>query len=195
MSHSSAQESWRTFFAIELPAEVRSKIKTHIDKLRAELPDVRASWTREENLHLTMKFFGDVPVADVERISAAAAHAVASVHPFELTVGGCGAFPPKGQPRVLWIGTEDSSGSLRKLHAALENECADLRFPRDQRPYHPHLTIARLRQPHGARDVANLHRNIGFDSLPVTVEEICLVRSELRSQGSRYTVVACHAFR
>lgn len=185
-------EVWRLFIAIELPAEVRRKIRNHIDKLRTESPDVRASWTREENLHLTMKFFGDVAVADVERISAAAARAVAAVNPFEMSVGGCGAFPPKGQPRVLWIGANDPAGSLGKLHTSLENECADAGFPRDQRAYHPHLTIARLRQPHGACELAHLHEEIGFDSLTLPVKEIRLIRSELSSQGSRYTTISRH---
>ena len=187
-------EVWRLFIAIELAKEVRHKIRNHIDKLRTALPDARARWTREENLHLTMKFFGDVPVAEVEGISAAAAHAVASIYPFELSIRGCGAFPPKGQPRVLWIGTEDTSGSLQKLHIALENECAKAGFPREHRPFHPHLTVARLRQPHGARELAHLHENIGFESLKVPVNEICLIRSELSSQGSRYTIVSRHKF-
>jgi 2'-5' RNA ligase len=187
-------KTWRLFFAIELPPEVRHKIGSHIDTLRAQLPDVRASWTREENLHLTMKFFGEVPVTKVERISEAAARAVASAHPLELSIGGCGTFPPKGQPRVLWIGTEDPSGNLRKLHTALENECADIGFPREQRPYHPHLTVARLRQPHGARELAKLHEDIGFDPMTVKVEEVCLIRSELSSKGSRYTIVTRHKF-
>jgi 2'-5' RNA ligase len=190
-----SNEVWRLFIAIELPTEVRYKIRAHIDKLRSELPGVRASWTREENLHLTMKFFGDVPVAQVESISAAAAHAVTFSHPFELIIGGCGAFPPKGQPRVLWIGTEDPSGSLRTLHTALEDECANIGFSREQRSYHPHLTIARLRQPRGARELANLHESTGFDSLTVRVEDVCLIRSELSSKGSRYTTISRHVIR
>jgi 2'-5' RNA ligase len=187
-----SNEVWRLFFAIELPAEVRHKIGEHIEKLRAASPDVRASWTRQDNLHLTMKFFGDVPVADVKRISAAAESAVASANSFELIIGGCGGFPPKGQPRVLWIGTEDPSGTLPKLYTALENECAAAGFPRAERRYHPHLTIARLRQPRGARDLATIHKDMGFDWTTVKVEEICLVRSELSSQGSRYTTLSRH---
>jgi len=189
---SDSTEVWRLFIAIELPAEVRHKIRNHIDRLRSESTDARASWTREENLHLTMKFFGAVPVTKVESISAAAARAVASAHPFTLSIGGCGAFPPKGQPRVLWIGTEDPSGNLAKLHAALESECERLGFVREQRTFHPHLTVARLRQPHGARELARLHQDIGFDSLMVPVREIHLIRSELSSQGSRYTTLSRH---
>jgi 2'-5' RNA ligase len=187
-----SNEVWRLFFAIELPAEVRHKVGEHIEKLRAASPDARASWTREQNLHLTMKFLGDVPVGDVARISAAAEHAVGCVQPFELIVGGCGAFPPRGAARVLWIGTHGTSRSLEKLHDVLEDECAKAGFPRDQRAFHPHLTIARLRQPQGAQALAKLHQDIGFDSLTVRVEELCVIRSELSSAGSRYTIRSRH---
>jgi RNA 2',3'-cyclic 3'-phosphodiesterase len=183
---------WRLFVAIELPADVRLKIKKHVERLRAERPDVRVSWIREQNLHFTLKFFGDVPVSEVSKLSAATAEAVNCARPFELKIAGCGAFPPRGQPRVLWIGTEDSSGNLLKLHSALETECEKAGFPREQRSFHPHLTIARLRQPHGARALAKLHEDIDFDSLLVKVEELCLIRSELSSEGSRYTTISHH---
>ena len=191
---SNSTEVWRLFFAIELPAEVRHKINNHIDRLRAELPDVRASWTRESNLHLTLKFLGDTPLEKVEALSQALQHAAAKVTRFKMEIAGCGAFPPRGQPRVLWIGTEDTSGSLSRLHTALENECAIAGFPRDDRSFHPHLSIARLRQPHGSRDLAKLHKDLDFEPLVVKVGEVCLIRSELSSEGSRYTIVSRHQF-
>ncbi|HKP35381.1 MAG TPA: RNA 2',3'-cyclic phosphodiesterase [Pyrinomonadaceae bacterium] len=185
----------RLFIAIELPAQVRHAIRQHIDLLRRELPDVRASWTREENLHLTLKFLGDTPVEKIESLSQAVRHAATRVTPFEIEIAGCGAFPTKAQPRVLWIGVSATEPSpLQTLFKSLEDECAAAGFPRDERPFHPHLTIARLRQPHGARDLANLHKEIGFDRLSVRAEEVCLIRSELSSQGSRYTVIDRHGF-
>src|SRR5205807_1842645 len=155
----------------------RARIVEHIDHLRRELPDVRASWTREENQHLTLKFLGDVPVADIPKLSLAVEAATHAASPFELAVSGCGAFPPHGQPKVLWIGVLSEppassplrlgevgvrarslaggrSGSLGMLHATLETECFRAGFPREQRPFHPHLTIARLRSSKGARRLA-----------------------------------------
>ena len=182
--------SWRLFIAIELPATLRRRVQDHIDQLKKALPDARASWTREENLHLTLKFLGDTPVNRVEALSQAAARAAAQVSPFEVIIGGCGAFPTRGQPRVLWIGIEDPTGAQNKLYRALEDECARAGFPREARPFHPHLTIARLRQPHGARRLVELHEEIGFDPVPVNVSDVCLIRSELKSGGSRYTVIS-----
>jgi RNA 2',3'-cyclic 3'-phosphodiesterase len=185
-------QAWRLFISIELPREVRHKINQHIDALRRELPDARASWTREENLHLTLKFFGDTAVERVEAVSAALKASADQIPPFEMELGGCGVFPSRGKPSVLWIGINDSSNKLQKLHASLETECARAGFPRDQRPFHPHLTIARIRHPKHARDLAELHHSASCDSQMILVSDICLVRSELSSQGSRYTILTRH---
>lgn len=187
-------EQWRVFVAMELPADVRRGVMDHIDRLRKSMPEVRASWSRDENLHLTLKFLGDVPVANADALSKGAEHAARVVAPFEIIVGGCGAFPPQGYPRVLWIGIEDSSGHLRTLHEALESECAKIGFARDERQFHPHLTIARVRSPQGSRRLAELHEEIGFAPLRVKVSDLCVVRSELSSEGSRHTPISQHKF-
>jgi 2'-5' RNA ligase len=187
-------ESWRLFIAIELSSALRSRVKKHIDHLRQAAPDARASWTREENLHLTLKFLGETAVTKVEALSRATQDAADQFSPFEIIIGGCGDFPSHGQPRVLWVGIDDPTNDLNTLSRFLEDECAKAGFAREPRPYHPHLTVARLRRPHGARRLAELHREIGFDPIPAKVRELCLVRSELRSEGSRYTVIARHEF-
>jgi 2'-5' RNA ligase len=214
-----AVKACRVFVAIELPQHLRARILGHIDRLRSATPKARASWSRADNLHLTLKFLGDIPVTDVERLSAAASIAARKVEPFELIVEGCGAFPPRGQPRVLWIGIlpeppadrgpragnphgvgdagrSDLSASplpLCSLHSALENECAGAGFAREPRPFHPHLTIARLRQPHGSRQLATIHKEIGFKREAIDVSELAVIRSELRSEGARHTIVSRHA--
>ncbi len=185
---------WRVFVAIELPAPVRRKSIEHIDRLRDSIPDARASWIREDNLHLTLKFLGDTPVTKVEALAQAAQRAASTVSPFEIIVGGCGAFPPRGQPRVLWIGIEDHAGKLVELQTALEDECANAGFPREERPFHPHLTIARIRKPHDSRQLAAVHKEIGFDPETVRASELGVIRSELRSEGSRHTIISRHAF-
>ena len=182
------------FIAIELPSEVRARLAEHIQSLRKAMPDVRASWTREDSLHLTLKFLGEIPMAKVEALSLAAGTAARARNRFDLVVGDCGAFPTQGQPRVLWIGVEDQSGKLARLHQALENECVQAGFARETRPFNPHLTIARLRQPHGSRKLAQLHKQIGFLSEPFAVSELLVIRSELSSEGSRYTVSSRYAF-
>ncbi|HYR76600.1 MAG TPA: RNA 2',3'-cyclic phosphodiesterase [Pyrinomonadaceae bacterium] len=188
-------ESWRIFIAIELPASARQRLKDHIDRLRHALPDARASWSREEYLHLTLKFLSDTPVSQIETLSQAAKRAASKILPFELIVRGCGAFPPRGQPRVLWIGIEDVSGQLGKLQQALEDECDKEGFARETRPFHPHLTIARLRRPQGSRQLAAVHEEMGFEAETVRASALVVVRSELSSEGSRHTVISDYEFK
>ena len=187
-------EHWRVFIAIELPSVVRKSLSDHISRLRETSPDVHASWSREENLHLTLKFLGDAPVAKIEALSQAAQRAAGTFPPFDLIIGRCGAFPSRGQPRVLWIGIDDPSTKLTELYRALEDECAEAGFAREQRPFHPHLTIARLRKPQGSRRLAERHRLMGFTNQQVRVSEIVLFRSELLSEGSRHTAISRYRF-
>src|SRR5205807_635855 len=107
-----------------------------------------------DNLHLTLKFFGDVPIGQIGDVSAAASVAARASGPFELILAGCGVFPTRGKPSVLWIGIEDPRGGLHNVQQALEEECAARGFTHDPRPYHPHLTIARIRKPQRVKDLA-----------------------------------------
>ena len=176
---------------------------------------MRASWSREDTLHLTLKFLGDVPVERIPALSTAVEQAVQHVHPVDLIVKGCGAFPPHGRPKVLWIGVREGTADilsasssagpapsqsstpnpqspLASLHAALEDACAAAGFERDTRAFHPHLTIARLREAKGSRALAQRHKELGFPSLAFTVSELVLFRSELSSKGSKHTALSRH---
>lgn len=186
-------ETWRVFCAIELPALVRGKISDHIARLREAAPDSPASWIRAENVHLTLKFFGELPPTQVSDLKQAAASAVSDFSPFEIGIGNPGAFPPRDTPRVLWIGVDDYSGKLADLQTKLDDECLRLGFQKEARPFNPHLTIARVRKPQGARALAATHKEIGFVSTEVSVMELTVIRSELSSKGSKYTVISRHA--
>jgi 2'-5' RNA ligase len=191
---STVDESWRLFIAIELPVTVRRALTNHIDHLRQAVPDARASWTREENLHLTLKFLGDTHLAKVEHLSRAAQRASNATGSFGMLIEKCGAFPPHSQPRVFWIGIEDPSGRLGLLHQLLEDECAAEGFDRERRPFHPHLTIARLRTPQDGRRLAPVHKEMRFDRETVAVSHLALIRSELGGESARHTVIARHPF-
>lgn len=188
-----AQNPLRVFCAVELPGELRSRIGEHVRRLRAEFPDVRASWEKPEKLHVTLKFIGDVEPARVEALSGAAARAVAKLEPFELTTGETGTFPPHGQPRVLWLGIVDASGRLAVMQRALEDACDADGFPREPRAFKPHLTLARVRSPQGARELAAAHRELPFEPQRFKVSELVVMRSELGPGGSRYTPLSRHA--
>ncbi|MBC7931587.1 MAG: RNA 2',3'-cyclic phosphodiesterase [Rubrivivax sp.] len=187
------QTCWRVFCAIDLPEEVKSRVAAHVARLREAFPRVRASWERPEKLHLTVKFVGDVEIARVEQLSRSAGRAAASVEPFELTIAETGAFPPHGAPRVLWLGVKDDSGRLSSLHHSLEDEYDAAGFKRETRDFKPHLTLARLRDPSGTRELAGAHCESRFEPQDFKVSEMVVMRSELGPRGSHYTSVTRHS--
>lgn len=180
------------FCAVELPERLREQVAGRAERLRRSFPRVRASWVRPESLHLTLKFVGEVGPARVEDLSDAAGRAAAGGGAFELTVEGAGTFPPHGPPRVLWLGVRDASGGLARLQSRLEGECAAAGFAREPRAFSPHLTLARVREPRDARDLAAAHRETPFDPQTFAVNELIVMRSELRPGGSHYTPVSRH---
>ena len=175
-------EEWRTFCAVELHDNVRERLREHIRRLREAVPEAVASWTRVENIHLTLKFFGNVDVDRISVISEAAARAVKEFSPFRIGIAQTGVFP-----KVLWIGVSDPSGKLASLQRQLENECARAGFEKEDRAYRPHLTIARLRKP--SRRLVDTHLQMKFETIEIEVKELVVFRSELSSKGSKYTAL------
>ena len=184
--------SWRLFCAVELPAEVRKQLEEHILKLRKAVPDVAASWSRVENIHLTLKFFGNVALDRIPAISAPASRAVGEFSSFPIGIGTTGVFPRPSRAQVLWIGVSDPSGKLSALQARLENECAAEGFPKENRAYRPHLTIARIRKPEGARRLVDAHLQMNFPTTDIELNELIVFRSELSPKGSNYTAISTH---
>ncbi|MEO7969697.1 MAG: RNA 2',3'-cyclic phosphodiesterase [bacterium] len=185
-------EAWRVFCAIALPGLVVAKISAHTTRLRAAAPHSPASWSRPENVHLTLKFVGEIAPDRVADLSEAAAAAVAGFSPFEIVIKDTGSFPKHGTPRVFWIGIDDYSGKLTQLQAKLEDECQQFGFAKEARGFNPHLTIARGRKPQGARALATAHQEMGFLSTEISVKELSVIRSELSSKGSNYTTISQH---
>ena len=185
-------EEWRTFCAIELSDEVRVQLHEHVRRLREAVPDASASWSRPENVHLTLKFFGNVPTQDLAKISAAASRVANEFSPFQIRIGGTGVFPRRSRPQVLWVGVEDSLNRLSELQQRLEEEFGREGFAKEDRGFRPHLTIARLRRPEDARPLTEAHIQTKFSFVEVPVNEVVLFRSELSPKGSRYTPISKH---
>jgi RNA 2',3'-cyclic 3'-phosphodiesterase len=185
-------ETWRVFCAVAIPEEVRALIAQHTAQLKNTVPDAQASWTPEQNIHLTLKFLGDTPQTRVQELSKAASRATARIESFRVSVEETGAFPRQGPPRALWIGINDPEGKLQKLYSSLEDECAKAGFQKETRSLHPHLTIARLRKLQHARALASVHKQMLFEPVEVEVAELLVMRSELGRDGSKYSVISRH---
>ncbi|MDI3339016.1 MAG: RNA 2',3'-cyclic phosphodiesterase [Sphaerobacter sp.] len=184
------QDVWRLFAAIEIPPEVRERIAAVTEHLRAS--GWRAKWVNPEGSHLTLKFFGYVPVDTIPALRDALRPAVAPATSFVIETAGAGAFPTPRRPRVLWLGVGGDVARLTALQQAVERASAAQGYPPEERAFHPHLTLARVR-PEDLPSLAGLERRLrelaALPPLPIPVERVTLFRSELRRTGAIYTVV------
>lgn len=201
MSDLQTKRSLRVFCAVELPDDVRERAAAHLSRLReafnaSSSPPLKISWERAEKLHLTLKFLGELEAERVAALSRAATRAAESVGTFTVTLAEAGAFPVSGNPRVLWLGLRDETNRLAALYERLEEECARENFPREARPFHPHITIARIRIPNAsARHLAALHRATEFEPATFNVNEFVVMQSQLGTGGSRYTPLSRHVLK
>ncbi len=182
------QQRVRAFVAVNLSEPVRAALAEAQGRLRQVPADV--SWTRPANIHVTLKFLGEMGESGVERVGRALERAAAPHAPFTAGVGGFGVFPPKGPPRVLWAGVAEGAEALVSLQGAVERALAALGFPREGRPYRPHCTLGRVRSPRNAAALVEAAAGLGDGLLgTVTVDHIDLMQSQLHPAGSIYTVL------
>jgi len=191
----SGETTLRAFLAIEPPAAVRAEIAAIQERLKKTVRGV-IRWVRPEGIHLTLKFFGNIPPPAVERISAAVAARTAGVAPFDLTVGTVGVFPDLNRPRVVWLGMAGEVERLLVLQKSLDREFGALGFPREERPFRAHLTLGRIKTPKGLVGLARAVEAGGTATAgPFRADSLILFRSELTPQGAVYTRLAVFPLR
>jgi len=179
-------ESVRSFVAIELPKEHRAALAAFTARWRA--PDDGVRWVAAENLHLTLWFLGEVLRPGLEAVQLALQEAVAALPAFALRLEQPGAFPPRGAPRVLWIGLEGDLSALRALYGAVERTLIGLGFASDSNSFSPHITLGRVRTPRGPSALPPVPELT--ETPPISVEAISLMASKLTPQGSIYSRLA-----
>ncbi len=178
----------RVFIAIDISDEARAKVAAYIEDLRRSAHELRVGWERPEKLHLTIKFLGDVDDRHLNDIEQAVKRLAANFVCFRSEIKGTGQFPPKGDPRILWLGVEDR-GSFSEIARSLDRELANAGFEPEKRRFSPHLTIARLREPSRSRDLAVFHERNKFEPVGFEVREIAVYESRLLPKGSVYTKI------
>lgn len=179
----------RTFIAAEIPAAVKRNIARDLDRLRILAP--RVKWSHTDNLHLTLRFLGDIPENDLEELFEALREDLAGMQPFALEMTGMGAFPHWRHPRVVWAGCGDGAEDAVALAEAVENVCEDLGYERERRPFRPHVTLGRVKLPADAdgleEAIAAMHsRSYGY----VDVDAAIVFMSDLRRTGPVYAPMA-----
>lgn len=183
----------RLFIAINPPEAVRRLIHDGTASLRdAGLP---ARWVDTDQIHLTLKFLGEVREQRLPSLEEALREAASGSSPFELGLRGIGAFPSLRRPRVIWLGVE-ATLPLRALKHDIEHAYAQLGIARESRAFHPHFTLGRARDRAQAGELRALERLAGAVEVRggFEVEAVDLVRSRLGPGGARYSVEASARF-
>lgn len=183
----------RTFVAIELGDQARAHLDREIARLRRVLPSVR--WGVPDSMHLTLAFLGELDDERLAAVEEAAKETAHTVQPFSLRVTGLGAFGPTYAPRVIWAGLAGDLPRLSQLQQALAAALAVRGFARDERPFSPHLTLARVRERLPIAEVGRLRSLIDDsphlrDPAPdatIPVDHISVMKSELSRPAARYT--------
>ncbi len=180
----------RTFVAVEIAPDVRSRITELITRLRSS--DAKVNWVAPENLHLTLKFLGDQTDEEVATVCQAVQQAATTVPAFAFHCRGVGAFPNMERPRTLWMGVRDGTDALRQLQQAIDQQLARHRYPSERRGFQPHLTFGRVRSGGAAMgELAELLAKAqDMDGGVSIVDEVLVFASYLQRGGPQYEVLA-----
>jgi 2'-5' RNA ligase len=173
----------RCFIALEFPPEIKSKIYTSLKKEMQAKPELK--WVTQENLHLTLKFLGEIPENQAEKLADELEKRFRGEKKIPVKLGGIGSFLDRGSVRVLWIGIDKGTEEIKKLAEEVENLTAKFGFPREKRPFVPHLTVARARK-HSKRKFIPRDFNVDINLPEFFIREIVLYKSTLTPQGPIY---------
>lgn len=183
-------QSLRAFIAIDPDAPLRAELAAAQSALKLG-PAVR--WTRPEQIHLTLKFLGEIPAQAARELAVALRRGCESLAPFTLRFEGLGCFPNAKKPRVIWAGLSGELDALQELFRRVDYECVTLSGRTEDRPFVPHLTIGRVKDTH-ARELQRIGAALQSARIELsgewTVRDFALMRSELTPQGAIHTELA-----
>lgn len=178
----------RLFVAVELPLNVRKQLALVGGELGERIKKVK--WVPEENIHLTLQFLGNCSEELVPQIKDKLKEQAKKAGGFNFRLGSLGGFPSLKRTRVLWVGINKGSEQLVKLQGVVKGSLSSLGFEAENRKFHPHVTLARLKTPQNlAEQVSRVDTN-RFSSLEVAVGEVALFESRLRPSGALYIPLA-----
>lgn len=175
----------RLFIAIETPPDIKLHIAAIRDRLKASNADVK--WEPDEKLHATLKFLGNTKedlLPDFVSYLEGAATSTLFVK-----YAGMGCFPNERAPKVIWVGMNDINGNLASLQKEIDTGFARFGFEQDDRSFHPHVTLGRVKGNKRLDSLLRMMESITFESQPVEIREVALIKSELKPGGSVYTTL------
>ncbi|MXY49355.1 MAG: RNA 2',3'-cyclic phosphodiesterase [Gemmatimonadetes bacterium] len=177
----------RTFIAVEVPVSAKDRIAQLVNRFKTTGTDIK--WVEPDNIHVTLKFLGNIGTDKPAVIRDGLSAALDSAGTFDLKLGRIGAFPDMNRPRVFWVSIVEGRDELVAMQQRIETELHARGFVREERPFSPHLTIGRVRSPRGLAKLTDLVRDMAFETEPFTVKRAALVKSDLKPDGPVYTVI------
>lgn len=185
----------RTFLAIDPSPEIINEIGSIQNRLKKIIQgDIR--WVRPEGIHLTLKFFGNLSDEDIMKISEVVGKNVVGIRKLALEVKGIGVFPSLTHPRVLWLGMDGDVNTLIALQKKIDRDLQNCGFKREENPFHPHLTLGRIRSHRGLIGLGKVVES--RDDYPAGkfyAEGLTLFKSDLTPKGAVYTKLSYFPFR
>ena len=186
-------ETFRAFIAIDLPASIRSSLADTQEILKSF--GFRVKWVRPQNIHLTLKFLGNIDSDLTDKIIAAMNLTAKDYTGVSLSAKEIGVFPNIRRPRVIWAGLSGQLETLKNLQQTLDGHLANLGFPKETRMFKGHLTLGRVKGKIASDQMKTaIDRLKGFESESFEINEIILFKSELRPTGAEYSMIKRVAF-
>jgi RNA 2',3'-cyclic 3'-phosphodiesterase len=178
----------RAFIAIDLPQAIKKHLSQLEEKLQTRLSGVK--WVEPANIHITLKFLGEIDTQTKTPVSAALNEIAAETAAFPVRISSAGAFPDTKYPRIVWLGASQGNSQAGQIAAKLEESMEKLGFARENREFSCHLTIARVKQGNDklklAEGIAEIDRQLSASCLEFTAEKITLFKSTLSAKGPLY---------
>lgn len=180
----------RVFIAVDLPPAIQESVEKQTAHLRRTLGDDLIRWVPAQNMHLTLKFIGNIAASHLDFLKQMLTQSVNSQRQFDLQVGGIGSFPNLKRPRVLWVGIH-APADLTSLQKNVEAGAVRLGYEKEERAFSPHLTLGRVRQNVSAADLQRIRSALENTQIgrigTATIEAVHLYKSDLHADGSIYT--------
>ena len=178
----------RTFVAVDLPQDIKMEVDRFTSAFRSQGKGIR--WVNAQNLHLTLRFLGDIDEDSVPGLADSITNNVDGFGVFDLSLSGVGGFPNLKRPRVIWTGAEIGRDKLRDLAAGVETACIESDFGKSDKRFSPHLTIGRVKSPGGLSGILEKIEKNSFKTEPFVVYEVTIFKSDLSPAGPKYTSLA-----
>jgi len=177
----------RLFIAVDIKEEVKNKIARIRSALKKNCDCVK--WVSSENLHLTLKFLGEVHNSRKDLISEKLRQAVIGIKRFEIDFEKIGVFPSEAAPRILWLGIGEGKIELENLAQKIENLFTEIDFKREKRPFSAHFTLGRFKSPQNNKKLFDIVKKITIEKISDVVEDVYLIKSTLSPRGPIYEIV------